>query len=66
VTAPRLSDEQVRELRERYAAGSVQVELAARFAVSQTLVSLLVTGQRRGAAGGPIQPRRRNNSRGRS
>jgi transcriptional regulator with XRE-family HTH domain len=50
----RLTDAQVVELRERYAAGERQVDLAAAFGVKQTTVSAIVTGKTRAAAGGPI------------
>ncbi|WP_061963322.1 hypothetical protein [Demequina aurantiaca] len=59
----RLSDAQVVELRERYAAGARQVELAEAFGVSQNTVSALVLGRTRVAAGGPIKvPASRNTS----
>ncbi|WP_344395804.1 HNH endonuclease signature motif containing protein [Streptomyces asiaticus] len=46
--ASKLSDDQVREIRDRYAAGGIfQRDLAAEYDVSQSLVSLLVTGKGR-------------------
>lgn len=51
----RLSDAEVVELRERYAAGARQVELAEKFGVSQNTVSALVLGRTRVAVGGPIK-----------
>lgn len=51
-----LSDAQVRELREKYAAGARQVQLAAEYGVRQNTVSSLVTGRSRQEAGGPIMP----------
>ncbi|WP_062210011.1 hypothetical protein [Demequina oxidasica] len=51
----RLSDAEVVDLRERYAAGARQVELAEEFGVSQNTVSALVLGRTRVAAGGPIK-----------
>lgn len=53
-----LSDAQVRELREKYAAGARQVQLAAEYGVRQNTVSSLVTGRSRLEAGGPILPGR--------
>ncbi len=50
-----LTDAQVVELREAYAAGARQVELAARFGISQTAVSAIVSGRTRAAAGGPLK-----------
>ncbi|WP_430867918.1 hypothetical protein [Demequina aurantiaca] len=51
----RLSDADVVTLRERYAAGAKQVDLAESFGVSQNTVSALVLGRTRVAAGGPIK-----------
>ncbi|GAA4152214.1 hypothetical protein [Leifsonia shinshuensis] len=51
-----LTDAQVRELREKYAAGARQVQLAAEYGVRQNTVSSLVTGRSRQDAGGPIIP----------
>ncbi|QNE34915.1 hypothetical protein [Leifsonia shinshuensis] len=51
-----LTDAQVRELREKYAAGARQVQLAAEYGVRQNTVSSLVTGRSRQEAGGPIMP----------
>lgn len=51
-----LTDAQVRELREKYAAGARQVQLAAEYGVRQNTVSSLVTGRSRQDAGGPIMP----------
>ncbi len=51
-----LSDAQVRELREKYAAGARQVQLADEYGVRQNTVSSLVTGRSRLEAGGPILP----------
>jgi plasmid maintenance system antidote protein VapI len=53
-----LSDAQVRELREKYAAGAKQVQLADEYGVRQNTVSSLVTGRSRLEAGGPILPGR--------
>ena len=53
-----LTDAQVRELREKYAAGARQVQLAAEYGVRQNTVSSLVTGRSRQDAGGPIMPGR--------
>lgn len=53
-----LSDDQVRELREKYAAGARQVQLAEEYGVRQNTVSSLVTGRSRLEAGGPILPGR--------
>ncbi|MDN4477946.1 hypothetical protein QQX10_06700 [Demequina sp. SYSU T00039] len=50
-----LTDAQVVELRESYAAGARQVDLAARFGISQTAVSAIVSGRTRAAAGGPVK-----------
>lgn len=49
-----LSDADVVRLRERYAAGERQVDLAAQFGIAQTAVSAIVNGRTRAAAGGPI------------
>lgn len=51
-----LSDAQVRELREKYASGARQVQLAEEYGVRQNTVSSLVTGRSRLEAGGPILP----------
>lgn len=51
----RLADAEVVELRERYAVGARQVDLAETFGVSQNTVSALVLGRTRAAAGGPIK-----------
>ncbi|HTE59511.1 MAG TPA: hypothetical protein VK631_04120 [Solirubrobacteraceae bacterium] len=49
----KLSDSDVRAIRQTYAAGGVrQRELAERYGVSQTAISLLVLGRFRRAAGG--------------
>mgnify|MGYP005757074975 CR=1 FL=1 len=50
----RLTDAQVVRLRERYAAGERQVDLAAAFGIAQNSVSAIVTGRTRAGAGGPI------------
>lgn len=54
----RLSDAEVVRLRERFAAGARQIELAEEFGVAQTAVSAIVNGRTRAAAGGPIAPPR--------
>jgi plasmid maintenance system antidote protein VapI len=51
----KLSDEQVRSLRERAAAGEYQPDLAAEYGITRASVTQLVTGQTRAAAGGPIR-----------
>lgn len=51
----RLTDEQVRKIREMRAAGAPQDELAEYFGVSQAHVSRIVLGRQRKTAGGPIQ-----------
>jgi hypothetical protein len=51
----KLSDEQVRSLRERAAAGGYAPDLAAEYGITQASVSQIVTGQTRAAAGGPIR-----------
>lgn len=57
----RLSDQEVRTLRERFASGKVsQRQLAAEFSLTPYYVHVLVTGQARAGAGGPLhRPRRR-------
>lgn len=50
----KLTDEQVRDLRSRYADGARQIDLAAEFGVNQNTVSSIVTGRSRRKAGGPI------------
>lgn len=52
-----LSDAEVVRLRERYAAGARQVDLATEFGIAQTAVSAIVTGRTRVAAGGPLAAR---------
>ena len=64
-----LTDAQVVELREAYAGGARQVDLAARFGIAQTSVSAIVSGRTRAAAGGPIaasSPRARGVGAGRA
>ncbi|WP_084102288.1 hypothetical protein [Demequina sp. NBRC 110051] len=53
----RLTDADVVRLRERYAAGERQTDLAAVFGVAQTSVSAIVSGRTRADAGGPIAAR---------
>lgn len=50
----KLSDADVVRLRERFAAGARQVDLAAEFSIAQTAVSAIVNGRTRASAGGPI------------
>ena len=50
----RLTDAEVVDLREKYARGVRQVDLAAEYGISQNTVSSLVVGRSRAAAGGPI------------
>lgn len=52
-----LSSQAARLIRERRAAGANQEQLAAQFGVSQTLVSMIVTGRKYRDAGGPMRPR---------
>lgn len=54
----RLTDADVRLLRERRAAGAAQIDLAEQFGISQGLVSMIINGHRRIEAGGPIATRR--------
>lgn len=54
MTGVRLSDEQVRRMRESFAAGARQTDLAAEFGVGQNTVSSIVTGRTRASAGGPM------------
>lgn len=54
-----LTDAQVREVREKFAAGARQVDLAREYGVSQNTVSSMVTGRSRQDAGGPITRSRR-------
>lgn len=51
----RLTDAEVVRLREKRAAGVAQTDLGREFGISQSHVSLLVTGRKRPEAGGPIQ-----------
>jgi hypothetical protein len=51
----KLTDEQVRELREFVNAGATCEQAAARFGISDSHASALALGQRRLEAGGPIQ-----------
>lgn len=53
-----LTDAQVRRLRKRYAAGGIsQAELALQYGISQPGVCLMLIGQSRRRAGGPITRR---------
>ena len=52
-----LTDAQVVAMRERYASGATQVQLAAEFGVGQTTVSAIVSGRTRAGAGGPVSTR---------
>ena len=54
----RLTDEQVRLIRQRREAGAAQIDLAEQFGVSQSFISQIVTGRKRPSAGGPIAPTR--------
>lgn len=49
-----LTDADVRTIRERRARGAAQEDLAAQYGVSDSLVSMIVNGKKRLAAGGPI------------
>lgn len=49
-----LSDADVVRLRERFASGARQIDLAAEFGIAQTAVSAIVNGRTRVSAGGPI------------
>jgi hypothetical protein len=51
-----LSDEQVRSLRERYAAGEDGTALARAFGVPMQRVYKIIKGETRAGAGGPVQP----------
>lgn len=54
-----LTDAQIRAMRETYAAGEASTtELARRYGVSQAFAHMVVSGQRRAAAGGPIHQAR--------
>lgn len=54
-----LTDDQVRELREEYAAGGVtHKELAARYAVTKATIQNIASGTTRKSAGGPITKRK--------
>lgn len=54
--AVRLTDGQVREVREKFRNGARQVDLAEEYGISQNTVSSLVLGRTRRACGGPISP----------
>ena len=56
----KLTDEQIREMREFIAAGATCEQAAARFGVSDTFTAAVAIGQRRLEAGGPILPRRQS------
>lgn len=58
-TNKRITDEQVRTIRLRHAAGASQRELAQQFEVSASLVNNLITGRKRRDAGGPTRPARK-------
>lgn len=51
----KLSDRQVKEIRERHAAGAAGKALAIEYGVSTALVSGIINGSKRRAAGGPIR-----------
>lgn len=51
----KLTDEQVREIRRRHAAGAAGASLATEYGVSAALVSGIVNGTKRQSAGGPIR-----------
>lgn len=55
----KLSDAQVTELRERYAAGASSTVLAAEYGICQSNVTLIAGGKSRRGAGGPITRRGR-------
>lgn len=52
-------DEVVRAIRDGYAAGAAQADLATQHNVSEPFVSKVLTGQSRLDAGGPIREARR-------
>jgi hypothetical protein len=54
----RLTEEEVREMRERRAAGARQQDLAEHYGISDGQVSMIVRGLRWPNAGGPIQTER--------
>lgn len=56
----RISDETVRLIRKRRAAGANQEDLAAQYGCSASWISMIVNGRKRAAAGGPIIPRQYN------
>jgi len=53
----KLSDDQVKEIREKRKNGVAQLDLAEDYGVAQSTVSSLITGARRPEAGGPITGR---------
>lgn len=55
----RLTDEEIVRLRERFASGERQTELASEYGITQNAVSSIVTGRTRASAGGPITVGRR-------
>jgi len=60
----KLSDENIVDIRKRYAAGSKQSDLAVEFGVSQPTIGQLVTGVTWPAVGGPITKVGRGSRRG--
>ncbi len=56
-----IPDAVIRTIREQYAGGVSQADLAVKHGISQALVSNIVGGLARPSAGGPITPRRRYN-----
>jgi hypothetical protein len=59
----KLSDDQVRKLREQAAAGAVLADLAAEYGITRANATQIVCGQTRVAAGGPTRtPRARRNA----
>lgn len=60
----KLSDEQVRTIRERRANGENQQDIADDFKIRQSTVSQIVTGRKRKTAGGPIAEARPHKRKG--
>lgn len=56
----KLSDDQVRMIRERAAAGAAGRDLAEQYGVSASLITMIVRGTKRASAGGPIRTNHAN------
>ena len=60
-SARKVPDDVIKLIRVRRAAGAAQQDLADQYGLSESYVSMVVRGQRRPEAGGPIEARRSHN-----